>query len=159
MLEAHPADTSLRSLDVVAGDEDGLVVPGLLLGKAMRDLVGVDVGDTVEVTVQDPVGGGTLTTTHAPVAGSVQEALGTGAYASLDALDQTLGMPVPTTGALVAVVEGADGAAVQDRLEALERVASTQSSAGLRDLMEDARGCWSASSASCWCAGRCWPGR
>ena len=140
VLEAHPADTSLRDLQVVEGDHDGLAARGVLLGSAMRGIIGVDVGDVVEVTLQDPAGGGTPTTARAPVAGFVQEALGTFAYTSMEGLEDVLGTSVPPTGALVALAEGADGAAVQDRLESLDVVATTQTTAAFRELMEDATG-------------------
>ncbi len=140
VLEAHPADTTLRSLSVVEGDTAGLASDGLLLGTAMQDLVGVGVGDTVEVRVEDPTTGGTLLTVEGPVTGFVQETLGTSVYASTATLARLAGTEVPTTGALVALQDGADGPAVRDRIEALDVVASSQSSAAIRELLDDVTG-------------------
>ena len=140
VLEVHPADTTLRSLSVVEGDTAGFGSDGLLLGTAMQDLLGVGVGDTVEVRVEDPTGGGTLLTLEGPVTGFVQETLGTSVYASTATLARLAGTEVPTTGALVALQDGADGAAVRDRIEALDVVASSQSSAAIRELLDDVTG-------------------
>ena len=75
-----------------------------------------------------------------PVTGFVQETLGTSAYASTATLARLAGTDVPTTGAMVALQDGADGAAVRDRIEALDVVASSQSSAAIRELLDDVTG-------------------
>lgn len=140
VLEALPADTSLRSFAVVEGDPQGLAAHGLLVGVAMRDLIGAEVGDTVQVEVQSPRGDAEPVEVEVPIAGFVQEPLGTFAYTSRDDLADTLGGPVPATGALVALGEDVDASMVRGHVEALDGVAATQSSSALRDLMEDVTG-------------------
>ncbi|MFW6010066.1 MAG: ABC transporter permease, partial [Actinomycetota bacterium] len=75
-LEALPAGTTLREFEVVDGDPDGLAAEGLLVGTAMRDLVGIEVGDTVTLTVHDPRSDGDLARVQTSIAGFVREALG-----------------------------------------------------------------------------------
>lgn len=140
VLEALPADTTLRSFAVVDGDPHGLAAHGLLVGVAMQDLIGAEVGDTVRVAVQDPRPGEVRTDVEMPIAGFVQEPLGTFAYTSRDDLADTLGAVVPATGALVALTEDADTTQVREDIEGLGAVAATQSSSALRDLMEDVTG-------------------
>ncbi len=140
VLEALPADTTLRSFAVVDGDPQGLAAHGLLVGVAMRDLVGAGVGDMVRVEVGDPGADGGRREVQMPIAGFVQEPLGTFAYTSRDDLADTLGGPVPATGALVALAEDVDAAGVRADVEALDGVAATQSSSALRDLMDDVTG-------------------
>lgn len=139
VLQALPTDTTLRTFDVVEGDVDGLPDDGLLAGAALRDQVGAGPGDQVRLTLGGPAGEG-ATTVEAPLAGLVQEPLGTMAYTTLEGLGALVGQDVPTTGVLVGVEEGADIDAVRADLEALDVVASTQTASALRDLIDDVSG-------------------
>jgi len=101
---------------------------GLLLGKSLRDLLNVSVGDPVSVEL--PSLGATI---HERVAGFVDEPMGTFVYLSLPALTETLGpgAPDPANAAMVSFTPGSDSAAVRSRLAALPQVGAVVDSRAL----------------------------
>jgi len=140
ILTALPADTTLRTLDVVEGNPDGLAARGLLVGAALRDLLDLEVGDTIDVVFGGGAEGPTPTV-EVTVIGFVQETLGTFAYTSLDDVASELGLPAaPVTGALLAYEEGADPGVMLERIEADASVAAVQSPDALRRLLDDVTG-------------------
>ena len=110
----------------VGPDGSTLELPsdGLLLGSALRDRLGVSVGDEVEVAVTGPAGGSTLTL---PVAGFLDEPLGTFAYGSLATVARLTGTSTTDPQVDVALVRyaaGTDRTAIADRLTASLAVAA-----------------------------------
>lgn len=127
----------------VHGFAEPLPASGALVGQALRDVLGVDVGDqvTVELTTLDS----TFVTT---VAGFVDEPLGTFAYMELAALEDALAGADPAVAAdvitnpAVASVkalfdDGAEPAAVIDRLHDLPDVATVVDAQALANLVAD----------------------
>jgi putative ABC transport system permease protein len=124
--------------------EVGLPSSGVLLGAALRDRLGVSVGDTVRLglTTEGRVDAGgqadtSSGTVDAVVAGFVQEPLGTSAYASLPYLATALGTGSPAAienVVLVRYAPGTDASAAADRLRALPGVAAVIDNRGLFDL-------------------------
>jgi putative ABC transport system permease protein len=118
LLVALPADTRLHHFTDRAGDtvvlsDDG----GLLVGEGLRRLLGLDVSDTVSVTLSD---GSRI---EEPVAGFVDEPMSPVAYISLDHLDATLDRST-STGALVQLHPGADRDQAATRLGQLPGAAA-----------------------------------
>lgn len=138
VLRGIPSDTELRRFDVAGGVGPDEGAPGLVVGAALRDEIGVRLGDTVTITASDGRGR-SLATLEAPIVGFVQETLGTYAYVDLDALAGLLGTAAaPVNGALVGFAESVDGTVMRDRIEGLDGVAEYQSSDSIRRLMDDA---------------------
>jgi putative ABC transport system permease protein len=108
---------------------------GLLVGVALRDLIGIEAGDGVTVTV--PSLGATL---DAVVAGFVEEPLGTYAYLSREYASELAGSVVPSSAALVAYRDGADAAAVKQAILDVPGVAAFQDANALYDTMQNYMG-------------------
>lgn len=126
--------------DFLSTDGSALTPPtrGLLLGAALEGQLGIEVGDTVEI---DPGSGPPAVSM--PVAGFVDEPLGTFAYASLDtaaALSGTGGSDPRVDSALVRYGPGADAAAIADRLQATPGVAGVLDSRALYNLAQQFMG-------------------
>jgi putative ABC transport system permease protein len=132
-------DSTLHRFIAPDGSRIALPSDGLLLGSSLQGLLGVSVGDTVEV---DPGSGGAATI-RLRVAGFVSEPFGTYAYASLGTAaglsGAAAGDPTVST-VLVRYDTGADKAAVAGRLEALPAVAAVIDSRALYDLAQQFMG-------------------
>ncbi len=135
-------DTTMHGFYAPGGAQLSLPSDGVLLGVALRDRLGIDVGDTVQLglTTQSETGssaGGSSISVDARVAGFVNEPLGTSAYASMPYLAGLL--PPGATASIANVVlvryaPDASSTAVVDRLRALEGVAAVIDNRGLFDL-------------------------
>jgi putative ABC transport system permease protein len=124
----------------IAPDGSSLRLPenGLVLGAALRDRLGISIGDQVQV---EPVAGGSPTSIA--VAGFVDEPLGTFAYASLDtaaSLAAPGNDPPAVDSALVKYDPGAERSATADRIRAIPNVAGVLDSRGLYDLAQQLMG-------------------
>jgi putative ABC transport system permease protein len=135
--------TAMHGFYDPGGREIALPSDGVLLGTALRDRLGVDVGGTVRLSLASQAGatgasGGGALTAEAVVAGFVSEPLGTPVYASLPYLEQIVG-PAGSAAlqnvAYAKYVPGADAAAVATRLRSLDGVAVVVDSHALFDLM------------------------
>ena len=116
-LVAFPARTAMHRF-LTDGGERALPGNGILVGKALRDRIGVAVGDQVTLLVD----GAEATTS---VVGFVDEPLGTYAYASLDVATSLLGTDAAAPQAAnLRFAPGADRTAVLGRIEALDGVAT-----------------------------------
>lgn len=137
-LTAPPADTRLRSFDVVAGDTDGLAGDGVLLGQAMRDLTGLAPGDTATLRFPQLAELGPV---ELPVAGLVSQPLGTFAYVDRTELARLAGVDtLPITGAQLAYGAGIDRDAVERAVLSIDGVLSVESTDAIRRLLADAIG-------------------
>jgi len=127
-IQAFRPDTRMHGFYELGGSRIQLPRSGLLLGKSLRDLLNVSVGDPVSVEL--PSLGATI---HERVAGFVDEPMGTFVYLSLPALTETLGpgAPDPANAAMVSFTPGSDSAAVRSRLAALPQVGAVVDSRAL----------------------------
>lgn len=125
-------------------DRAGTSLPaeGVLLGLALRDRLGIAVGDSVRLTLATQPGlatsgSGASAPVSVVVAGFVKEPLGTSAYASLPYLADVVGAEqgVIQNVAFVRFEPGADSGAVASRLRALTGVAAVIDNRGLFDLV------------------------
>ncbi len=128
---------------LVHGFPDGLPDSGVLLGRAMEDLLAVAVGDRVLLEFS-----ALETEITATVEGFVDEPLGTVAYMEADALTAALEAqdpPIPaealTTPAITTVKaqfdDGADAGAAIERIKDVEGVAAAVDPTQLRELIND----------------------
>lgn len=130
-------DTAMHSFLSPDGTHLALPQHGLLLGSSLRNLLAVQVGDTVKVDA----GGGRVVSEE--VAGFVDEPLGTFGYASLATVADLTGVNAtnpPVSTALVAFAPGVDRTAVIDRLNAVSGVAAVMDAHTLYDLAQSMMG-------------------
>ncbi len=113
--------------------EDGKVrsLPddGLLVGKALRDVVGISEGDSVQLVIGDA-------SVQGRIAGFVDEPLGTMAYASRTYAEDVLGSALPATAALIAYDAGVEVQEVRAALVDLENVAAFEDANALYDTVQ-----------------------
>ena len=128
-LEALRPDTALRTFPGEGGDEQALPRDGLLLGAALQERLGLDVGDTVAVLGDDG------SSARSTVRGFVAEPLGTPAYTSLRGADALALDAAPTV--LLRLDPDADAEAVRDRATGLDVVAGYRSTAALQTLVQE----------------------
>ncbi len=105
---ALPPDTAMHTFRMLDGGDAPLPAAGLYVGRALRSLAGIDVGDTFTLVFGD-------TRLEETVAGFVDEPLGTTAYMTLPALAADLGAAEPTVvnAAMIRYEPGADLAAMR----------------------------------------------
>jgi putative ABC transport system permease protein len=134
-LVALAPDTRMHGF--VATDRTRMDLPadGLLVGKAMREVLDVAVGDRVTVRTAD----GRLSV-DTVVRGFVDEPLGTFAYISLERLDELSGGAAPTTSAYLRFSPGADRTAVRRAVVDLPGVAAYEDAQAVRQLFERVTG-------------------
>ncbi|WP_280445511.1 ABC transporter permease, partial [Nocardia brasiliensis] len=102
VLIALPRDTTMHGLRPVPGSPAVRPERGLLVGKGVRQLLGVSTGDLVEVEVPG------AQAVRVPIAGVLDEPIGTFAYCTLEQLDALAGAPVPINSALLRLAPHAD---------------------------------------------------
>lgn len=116
----------------VTPDDRWIQLPtdGVVLGNSARDLLGVDVGDQVEITT--PAG-----TLDATVAAFVEEPLGTMAYMARSQAEDLAGSSLPVTSALVTYDPGTDSTALRSTITDLPQVAAFEDAKALYSVMQD----------------------
>ncbi|WP_069160488.1 ABC transporter permease [Nocardia altamirensis] len=102
VLIALPRDTTMHGLRPVAGSPAVRPANGILVGKGIRPLLHVDLGATVEVNVSG------AQAVQVPIAGVLDEPIGTFAYCTIEQLDALAGAPVPVNSALLRLAPGTD---------------------------------------------------
>jgi putative ABC transport system permease protein len=137
--------TTMRTFQAQDGRPLALGEDGALLGSALRDRLGLEVGDTVSVEPLPESGttGPASQMTTVRVAGFIDEPFGTYAYASLSTTAGVAGLPAadpPVTSALVRYRPGVDRQAARDLLTALPGVAAVVDSRGLYDTAQSFMG-------------------
>ncbi|KAA8885534.1 FtsX-like permease family protein [Nocardia colli] len=127
-LIALPRDTTMHGLRPVTGST--VSRDGLLVGKGIRRLLKVDNGDTVEVKVPgvQPV--------QVPIAGVLDEPIGTFAYVSIEQLDALAGTPIPVGSALLRIAPGAGPDQLRRELSGRPGIAAYEDLAELNRLID-----------------------
>jgi putative ABC transport system permease protein len=105
---------------------------GLLVGKALGDLLDVEIGDSIDVQV------GLLGASFTEeIAGFLDEPLGTLAYLSDERLTEIAGVDLPATSALIRYEEGLEGGDLRSAITELPSVAAFNDSKAMFDMMQD----------------------
>ncbi len=136
---ADTYDTALVSLDAETEMHRFLSIDGewldlgsgLLVGKAVGGLLGVEVGDSIEVQV------GLLGASFTEeITGFLGEPLGTLAYVSSGHLTEIAGIDLPATSALIRYEEGVEGGDLRSAITELPNVAAFNDSKAMFDMMQ-----------------------
>ncbi|NNC40971.1 MAG: ABC transporter permease [Acidimicrobiia bacterium] len=105
---------------------------GLLVGKALGDLLDVEIGDSIDVQV------GLLGASFTEeIAGFLDEPLGTLAYLSDERLTEIAGVDLPATSALIRYEEGREGGDLRSAITELPGVAAFNDSKAMFDMMQE----------------------
>jgi len=118
-----------RLMSITEGWID-LPAEGIVLGKATQDLLDIDIGDSVIVTLA------TGTSITEPVAAFVDEPLGTMAYMARSRAESLTGMELPVTSALISYTAGADSSELRNTVTALSQVAAFEDAKVVYDMMQ-----------------------
>jgi putative ABC transport system permease protein len=129
VLTTFDSGTAMHRFFGEDGSELPLAEDGLLLGRAMKDILDVAPGDTVQLGVSG-------FTTEARIAGFINEPLGTAAYASRDYVEDVTGAALPATSALIRYDEGAVAGDVRAALVEMEAVAAFEDANALYDTVQ-----------------------
>jgi putative ABC transport system permease protein len=131
LLVGLPPDGELWNL--FDGDENRIAPgEGLLVADALRVRLGVEVGDEIEVATPGYVA-------KLPIAGFVQQMMGSNAYLALPALQQRVGIGDLVTGVLVRAEPGREQE-VGRALERLPQAAFVSTTAGFREMIDELMG-------------------
>lgn len=125
-------DTDMHGFVGVDGELLELPEEGILVGKAVKDLIGVGVGSSLQVTLSRA--GVSIEET---VAGFIDEPLGTKAYISWERAEALVGRPLPARSALIRYEEGANPDAIRSRLTELPQVAAIEDTKAIYNTMQD----------------------
>ncbi|MCP3998178.1 MAG: ABC transporter permease [bacterium] len=123
-------DTEMHRFADIDGGWIDLPSSGVVLGQATRDLLSIDVGDTVVMTI------GEGTTIDPVVAAFVDEPLGTMAYVGRTHAETLAGGTLPATSALISYDEGVDAKVLRNAITAVPRVAAFEDAQVLFDLVQ-----------------------
>lgn len=134
LLFALPRNTQMHGFRAPDGSYGNLPRNGLLAATALRDKLGVKVGDTVDASVP---GVGEAARTR--IAGFVDEPFGALAYADLAQLQRQAGKPV-VTAAFVRLKPGSDRLDVRGRITALPGVTGYTDVQAIHSTLQDQMG-------------------
>lgn len=134
LLIALPHDTQMHGYRASDGSYRNLPDNGLLAGTALRDKLGIKVGDRVNASVP-----GADVTARSRIAGFVDEPFGALAYADLAQLQHQAGSPI-VTAAFVQLKPGADRLDVRGRVSALAGVTGYTDIQALHATLSDQMG-------------------
>jgi putative ABC transport system permease protein len=129
VLTTFESGTAMHRFFAEDGAELALPEDGLLLGDAMKDILAVAAGDTVQLGVAG-------FTTEARVADFIDEPLGTAAYASRGYVESVVGTALPATSALIRYDEGVVVGDVRAELVDMEGVAAFEDANALYDTAQ-----------------------
>ncbi|MEU7141388.1 FtsX-like permease family protein [Nocardia sp. NPDC046473] len=129
-LIALPRDTTMHGLRPVAGSTVSRSDGGILVGKGIRNMLHVGSGATVEVKAPgvQPV--------QVPIAGVLDEPIGTFAYLPIEQLDAVAGAPVPVDSALLRLAPGTDPDQLRRELSGRPGIAAYEDLAELNRLID-----------------------
>jgi putative ABC transport system permease protein len=126
------ANTRMHRFITPDGSRFDLPESGIVAGVSMRDLLDIEVGDTVTVLVADF--GVSFDET---VSAFVDEPLGTLVYQSRERTEALAGTVLPATSALLQYEAGADGDTVRAALTDLEQIAAVEDTKALYDTVQE----------------------
>jgi putative ABC transport system permease protein len=130
-LVALPSDSEMHRFLSVDGDWLDLGSSGLLVGKAVGDLLNVEIGDSLEVQVG--LIGASFT---AEIGGFLDEPLGTLAYLSTERAEELVGFELPATSALIRYEDGVVGSDLRPAITELSNVAAFNDSKAIFDMLQ-----------------------
>jgi putative ABC transport system permease protein len=132
-LKGFNRDTTMHGFRAAGGGTAELPAEGLLAGQALGSKLGVATGDEIEVSAP-----GTGASARAPLAGFLEEPLGTYVYASLGRIRKLAG-PLAGLGnvAYVRYAPGAGREAMRRKLSELPGVVAFSDSRALRDTVDE----------------------
>jgi len=132
-LKGFARETTMHGFRLAGGGATTLPADGLLAGQALGGKLGIEAGESVEVTAP-----GTGVSVPAPVEAFLEEPLGTYVYAALGPIRRLAG---PRLGlgnvALVRYAPGADREAMRRRLSALPGVVAFVDSSALKSTVDE----------------------
>ncbi|MCH8899909.1 MAG: FtsX-like permease family protein, partial [Acidobacteria bacterium] len=123
-------DTDMHQLMSTTDGWIDLPDQGLVLGKATRGLLDIEIGDPVNIAFASGI------SVAERVAAFVDEPLGTMAYISRSRAEILTGTELPATSALIAYVDGVDAKALRNAVTELPRVAAFEDAKVLYDMMQ-----------------------
>jgi putative ABC transport system permease protein len=129
LLVLEDGTTMHRLLSIDDGWID-LPSEGVALGKATRDLLGIEVGDPIVISLGPD---GSITE---PVAAFVDEPLGTMAYMARSRAETLIGGELPATSALISYAAGADAKELRNTITELPQVAAFEDAKVIYDMMQ-----------------------
>lgn len=132
MLTVMVEGTDMHGFVGVGGERLELPDEGILVGSAIHDLIGAGPGSTLQFTMS-----GVGASIEEPIAGFIDEPLGTMAYISWERAEELLGMPLPASSALIRYGEGADPDAIRSRFTELPQVAAFEDTKAIYNTMQD----------------------
>ncbi|MGD2044315.1 MAG: ABC transporter permease [Acidimicrobiia bacterium] len=124
-------DTVMHRLVTPDGEWIPLPADGVVLGKSTRDLLDIELGDPVTLSVTG------LDTVDASVVAFVDEPLGTMAYMARSEAESLTGVPLPVTSAMVTYDLGVDAAALRSAITETPNVAAFEDTKALYSTMQD----------------------
>ena len=130
-LVALASSTEMHRFLSTNGDWLDLGAEGLLVGKAVEDLLNVEIGDSIEVQVE-----AINVSFTEEITGFLDEPLGTLAYLSTERLEEVMGFEAPATSALVRYSKGVEGTELRSTVADLPAVAAFNDSKALYDMMQ-----------------------
>ncbi len=137
VLRALPRGTDLHGFIEPDGGQTALPREGVLVGTGARSILDADPGDPLQVRVAEQ---GVAFNAAMPLAGYVDEPLGTFAYLSIEQAEQLAGQDLPVTSALLRYEQGADRDAVRRAIIDLGVVAAYEDSQALARLFDEFTG-------------------
>jgi putative ABC transport system permease protein len=132
ILNVLAIDTEMHAFMDPDGGRMSLPAEGVLVGKATRDLIGVEQGSRVEMTI--PSLGATIEET---ITGFLDEPLGTMAYMSWDRAASLAGGSLPASSALIRYEDGANPDEIRQAMMARPEVAAFEDTNAVYDTMQD----------------------
>ncbi|MGI9649007.1 MAG: FtsX-like permease family protein, partial [Acidimicrobiia bacterium] len=129
-LTTYPANTTMHRFFDEDGRERPLPTDGILLGRALRDLLDIEEGGTATLKAAGA-------SVDVRVAGFIDEPIGTMAYASRGYLEEVIGAELPATAALIQYSPGTDLAEIRSQLVGQDSVAAFEDANALYDTAQD----------------------
>ncbi len=123
-------NTTMHRFASADGGWISLAGQDLVLGSATRNLLDIEVGDSVAVVIADGV------TVPIGVSAFVDEPLGTMGYIGRDRAEALTGMELPATAALISYTDGVDSTALRNTVTQLPQVAAFEDAKVLYDMMQ-----------------------
>jgi putative ABC transport system permease protein len=123
-------DTEMHRLMSTTDGWIDLPDQGIVLGKATRELLDIEIGDPVNIALAGSI------SVAEPVAAFVDEPLGTMAYMSRGRAETLAGSELPATSALIAYADGVDAKALRNTVTELPQVAAFEDAKVLYDMMQ-----------------------